>query len=98
MLLRNVTFFLTSRTFCIFKENLTKQIQSLGNEKQDTIEKNRIKVEELHALLKETKLSLASENEKLKTLDTEKTDLANMLSELMKEKSRVEQELQEKVN
>ena len=54
-------------------------------------------MEELHSRLNETKLGLASANEKLKALESEKSDLISKHSMLLKEKEKVEQNLQEKV-
>ena len=54
-------------------------------------------MEELHSLLNETKLGLASANERMKALDSEKGDLTNKHAALLKEKAKVEQNLQDKV-
>ena len=80
-----------------FQENLTKQVQSVNNEKQVAMEENKRKAEELHSLLNETKLGLASANEKLKTMDSDKRDLESKHSLLLKEKANLEQVLQDKV-
>jgi predicted nucleic acid-binding Zn-ribbon protein len=77
-------------------EKLTKQVESVNSDKQEIIEQNKRKVEELHSLLNETKLGLASANEKLKTLDSEKNDLTSKHSVLLKEKTKLEQDLQDK--
>ena len=82
---------------CAFQENLVKKIQSANNDKQEITEHNNTKVEELHSRLNETKLALASANEKLKALECEKNDLISKHSMLLKEKEKVEQNLQDKV-
>ena len=69
----------------------------MNNDKQEITEQNKRKVEELHLLLNETKIGLASANEKLKALDSEKNDLTIKHSVLVKEKKKVEQDLQDKV-
>ena len=69
----------------------------MNNDKKEIIEENKRQQEELHSLLNENKTSLASSNEKIKKLGTEKSDLSDKISVLTKEKAKAEQELQQKV-
>ena len=69
----------------------------MNNDKKEIIKENKRHQEELHSLLNENKTSLASSNEKIKKLGTEKSDLSDKISVLTKEKAKAEQELQQNV-
>ena len=81
----------------MFQDALSKQIQSQNEDKKEIVEENKRQLEELHTILNETKTSLTSSNDKSKKLETEKDDLTNKLSGLALEKTKVENDLLEKV-
>ena len=76
---------------------MTKQLKSLNNEKDQIVEHNKMKIEEMHLALNTTRNDLSSANEKIHLLSSEKCDLDGKLSSLIKEKKIVEQDLKDKV-
>ena len=76
---------------------MTKQLKSLNNEKDQIVEHNKMKIEEMHLALNTTRNDLSSANEKIQLLSSEKCDLDGKLSSLIKEKKIVEQDLKDKV-
>ena len=76
---------------------MTKQLKSLNNEKDQIVEHNKMKIEEMHLALNTTRNDLSSANEKIHLLSSEKCDLDEKLSSLIKEKKIVEQDLKDKV-
>ena len=82
----------------IFKETLAAQVKASNLEKQKIAEETASKVEQLHSSLNEARSTLASANEKIKTLEMGKKDLTSKLSTLQKDKVRLENDLQEKVD
>ena len=76
---------------------MTKQLKSLNNEKDQIVEHNKMKIEEMHLALNTTRNDLSSANEKIHLLSSEKCDLDGKLSSIIKEKKIIEQDLKEKV-
>ena len=76
---------------------MTKQLKSLNNERDQIVEHNKMKIEEMHLALNTTRNDLSSANEKIQLLSSEKCDLDGKLSSLIKEKKIVEQDLKDKV-
>ena len=76
---------------------MTKQLKSLNNEKDQIVEHNKMKIEEMHLALNTTRNDLSTANEKIHLLSSEKCDLDGKLSSIIKEKKIIEQDLKEKV-
>ena len=76
---------------------MTKQLKSLNNEKDQIVEHNKMKIEEMHLALNTTRNDLSTANEKIHLLNSEKCDLDGKLSSIIKEKKIIEQDLKEKV-
>ena len=76
---------------------MTKQLKSLNDEKEQVVEHNKMKIEEMHLALNTTRNDLSSANEKIRLLSSEKCDLDGKLSSLIKEKKIIEQDVKEKV-
>ena len=81
----------------MFQDALSKQIQSQNEDKKEIVEENKRQLEELHTILNDTKTSLTSSNDKSKRLESERDDLTSKLSGLALEKTKVENDLIEKV-
>ena len=75
-----------------------EQVKASILERQKMIEETTFKVEQLHSSLNEAKSSLASANEKNRTLQAGNNDLVAKLSTLQKDKARLEKALEEKVH
>ena len=86
-----------SNSITLFQDALSKQIQSQNEDKKEIVEENKRQLEELHTILNDTKTSLTSSNDKSKRLESERDDLTSKLSGLALEKTKVENDLLEKV-
>ena len=72
-------------------------MQSQNEDKKEIVEENKRQLEELHSILNETKSNVASSSDKLTKLEIEKDDLTKKLSGLVSEKTKLEENLKEKV-